>query len=207
MLGRDEYGLSNEKERVMIFLMPIYAVIALIIIRLIMKKNPARYKWLQFVLLCFMFYLPVGWDVILGRAYFSYACHKDGGIHIYETVELGPENWNEDGSPKFYNYKGNFDEEYFDGKYSQIFVFPDKKFSSMLPVLRDVVKIIDTSKGNILGEDVSYLYTSGWVINTWQPFSVAGERCPIFSEYTDNPKINNGSPQSYRKFTSYVFLR
>ncbi len=197
----------------MIFLMPIYAVITLIIIRLIMKRKPARHKWLQFFLLCFLFYLPVGWDVILGRAYFSYVCHKDGGIHIYETVELGPEHWNEDGSPKFYTERGDFDESYFGGRYKYESTLTDKSFIPKLSVSRHLSQIIDEGTGFILGEIVTYLYGGGWVINTWQPFNSSSERCPRYSDYPipsdfdDNPMTKKTDPWGYRKFGSYVFLK
>lgn len=196
----------------MIFLMPIYFIIVLVIIYKLMKRYQGKHKWRHFLLLAFLFYLPVGWDVILGRAYFNYLCHKDGGIHIYQTVELGPEYWNEDGSPKFYTEKGDFDESFFDGRYEYITTKTDRNFRIILSVSRDLTQMIDTNTGNILGERVSYLYGNGWVMETWQPFSTSGQRCPRSSDYPtpsdykDNPLVEDKGPRWYRKFHSYMFL-
>jgi hypothetical protein len=53
--------------------------------------------------------------VILGRSYFNYVCNKDGGIHIYDTVELGSEYWDKDGKPRFYTEdRGAFDSSVFE---------------------------------------------------------------------------------------------
>ena len=180
-----------------------------------MKRYQGKHKWLRFFLLAFLFYLPVGWDVILGRAYFNYLCHKDGGIHIYQTVELGPEYWNEDGSPKFYTTgfkKGNFDEGFFDGRYKQSNK-EDKSFKRRVNVSRHLIQMVDASTGHVLGEMVSYLYSNGWVMETWQPFSTPGLRCPRYSDYPnpsdfkDNLITRKTDPWGYRKFASYILLK
>jgi len=196
----------------MIFLMPIYFIIAVVVIYKLMKKYQGQHKWRRFLLLAFLFYLPVGWDVILGRAYFNYLCHKDGGIHIYQTVELGPEYWNKDGSPKFYTERGDFDEDFFDGRYEYIAVKRDQSFKRKVHVSRSLWQIIEANTGNVLGEKVSYIYGAGWVWTTWQPFNVSGQGCPrqidypTPSAYRDNPLANGKGPRWYRKFDSYIFL-
>lgn len=197
----------------MIFLMPIYALVAALVIYRLVKKYKGKHKWAYFLVLTLLFVLPVSWDVILGRVYLSYLCEKDGGIHIYQTVELGPEYWKPDGSPKFYTERGDFDEDYFDGKYHLVAVRRDQKFVTNLPVIRERTQVIDSSKETVLGEIVTYLYTNGWVINTWQPFSTSGMRCPRLSDYPtpsdikDNPLVDGKGPKWYRKFESYIFLK
>lgn len=194
----------------MIFLMPIYFIIACIVIYKMMKKYKGEHKWRRFFLLALLFYLPVGWDVILGRAYFYYSCNKDGGLHIYQTVKLGPEHWNEDGSPKFYIPKGrwkagNFAPEYFDNRYSHELVI-DRTFNSVLPVSRSLIQLKDKLSDEVLGEKISYTYHNGWVMETGQPFSVRGQSCPQYTDYIDNPLYIGVEPRGYRKFTSYIFL-
>jgi len=195
----------------MIYLMPIYLIIEFIFIVKLMKAFPSKHKISQFLLLSFLFYLPVGWDVMLGRAYFNYHCEKDGGIHIYQTVELGNEYWNDDGSPKFYTERGSFDEEFFDGRYEKK-QDDDRTFETMLPVSRYLLQIIDTNTGYVAGEIVTYQYTNGWVWNTGQPFSTRGIMCPqVFdfptpSDLVDNPLANGKGSQLYRKLHSYIFL-
>jgi hypothetical protein len=186
--------------------MPIYFIIALIIIIKLMKKYPSKHRIVQFLLLSFLFYLPVGWDVMLGRAYFYYLCHKDGGIHIYQTVELGPEYWNKDGSPKFYTEKGDFDEN-FSGKYLEKFSVINLSLGGLLPVVKYSSQIIDKNTNKILGEWIYYGYRGGWVINTWQPFHVSPERCPSINSDKENQLAKGQGFWSYRRFDSYIFLK
>jgi len=86
----------------MLFVMPIYFLIVLLIIIKALGKYNGKYTYLLFLWLYFLFNLSVGWDVIAGKLYFKHICEKDGGVHIYQTVELVPECWDEDGRPKFY---------------------------------------------------------------------------------------------------------
>ncbi len=102
-----------------LLLLPFYLLIVFFVIRWILKQIEGRRKrWLMFLFLAFLFYLPLGWDVILGRAYFHYLCATQGGVHVYQTVELGPEYWNPDGSPKFITEDGWFDDDVFEGNIS-----------------------------------------------------------------------------------------
>ena len=103
----------------MFLLIPIYLIAASIGIYQLMKLYKGKKRWRVFFSLIFLFYLPLGWDVILGRTYFYYLCNKDGGIHIYETVELGFEYWHKDGSPRFY-IDGDFDNYIFNEQYNAV---------------------------------------------------------------------------------------
>ncbi len=198
----------------MIFLMPLYFIIVCVVIYKLMKKYKGQHKWRRFFLLAFLFYLPVGWDVILGRAYFYYLCNKDAGIHIYETVELGPEHWNEDGTPKFITtkthngetYFNNFDEAYFDNRYEFHVARIDRTFSTSFNILRDLMQIVESDSKKVLGEEVRYLYWGGWVWNTEQPFSTQSEVCFPLNDYADNPLAREDTPPWYKKFVSYIFL-
>lgn len=188
----------------MIFLMPIYFIIVCIAIYKLMKRYQGKHKWRHFFLLAFLFYLPVGWDVILGRAYFSYLCHKDGGVHIYQTVELGPEYWNEDGSPKFYTEKGAFDSTFFDGRY--IFQMSDTRYTGPFRTIQYTDQIFDIKTESLLGEWVQYGTLGGWVVNTGTPFGQSEINCHSYSDTPDN-QFSTGGNSTHRKFVSYIFLR
>jgi hypothetical protein len=199
----------------MIFLMPIYFVIAIVVIYKLMKSYQGNHKWRQFFILAFLFYLPVGWDVILGRTYFHYLCAKDGGIHIYDTVKLGPEYWDKDGRPRFYTEdKGWFESSVFEGRY--VFKSSDTKYKNKLlfNTTKYLHQIVDTKTGNILGEWVKYGMTGGWVTNTGTPFGVSGVQCHSYDATPDNPLITGNALTNatgkinthYSKFTSYIFL-
>ena len=195
----------------MIFLMPIYFIIACVVIYKLMKSYKGQHKWPRFFLLAFLFYLPVGWDVILGRTYFYYLCNKDAGIHIYETVELGPKHWNEDGTPKFYTikthngktYLNNFDEAYFDNQYELLLSPPDITYFNFI---KAQVKVVESDSKKVLGERVRYIYSGGWVWNTGQPFNVRNTVCFRLNDLADNPLAAKDTPPHFRKFVSYIFL-
>ena len=172
-----------------------------------MKGYEGKHAWLRVILLGFLFFLPVGGDVIVWKVYFSYLCQKDTGNHIYETVTLGPEHWNDDGSPKFHTKRGDFDEAYFDGQYVIVVGRKDKKFTSPFNMLRSLQQIIDTSTNRILAERVKYLYWGGWVWNTWQPFRPGTTGCPTEDELQENPLVGNKGPIGYRQFDSYIFVK
>ncbi|MDB2705255.1 hypothetical protein N9Y67_01800 [Pseudomonadota bacterium] len=187
----------------MIFLMPVYFIFAVVVIYKLMKKYQGQHKWRRFLLLAFLFYLPVGWDVILGRAYFYYLCNKNGGVHIYDTVELSPEYWDKDGRPRFYTEdRGAFDSSVFGGRY--IFNVLDSK--GPFRTKKELNQIIDTKTGDILGEWVKYSTSGGWVTNTGTPFGVTGIRCHSYDETLDNPLSKGMGNSTHRKFTSYIFL-
>ena len=188
----------------MIFLMPIYFIIACVVIYKLMKKYKGQHKWRRFFMLAFLFYLPVGWDVILGRAYFHYQCNKDGGIHIYETVELGEKYWNDNGSPKFYTERGAFDSSAFEGRY--VFKRSDGQYTGPFRTNRYLNQIIEVKTANILGEWVKYETLGGWVTNTGTPFGQSGIQCHFYDDTLDNPLAKGMGNSTHKKFISYIFL-
>ena len=135
--------------------------------------------------LVLIFYLPVGWDVLLGRSYFYYLCNKDGGFHIYHTVKLGQEHWKPDGYPKFYTNKPEFDSEYFQGQYT-IIQGPDREFNNLFNVRRSVIRVLDVINNKVMGEKVRYIYSGGWVWSTGQPFHAKNQVCPQTLHYKRN---------------------
>lgn len=188
----------------MFLLVLIYLIAALVGIYQLMKLYKGKKKWRVFFLLLFLFYLPLGWDVILGRAYFHYLCNKDGGIHIYEAVELGPEYWYRNGKPKFYT-NGDFDGHAFNGQYKGM-TSSKRNFNKLLNIGRNTYQIIDQSKSNLLGEWIRYNYFGGWLAHA-QPFHVSGISCHVYSDTPDNPLALNVGNATHQKFTSYIFLR
>jgi hypothetical protein len=89
--------------------------VAIALVTRFVKKT--HWRWLSrgslFVVLLF---LPFA-DQIIGSYYFDHLCKTEGGLHVYQTVELGPEYYREDGSPRFIDSKGKFDSSIFEGRY------------------------------------------------------------------------------------------
>ena len=190
----------------MFLLIPFYLIFALIMIYYFMKRYTGQHKWRRFFLLAFLFYLPVGWDVILGRAYFYYLCSKDGGVHIYQTVELGQEYWSKDGSPKFYAEKWPFDNTILGRRY--VFERPDDRYTTkrIFKIVKYTRAIIDTATKQVMGEWVTYENFGGWVMNTGTPFGYSSSPCHSYSNTPDNPNSMGASKPEHKKFISYIFL-
>ena len=167
-------------------LIPPYLIFAFFVMWRVLKKQPDRKrKWRMGLLTAFLLYLPFGWDVILGRAVFYTLCATQGGVHVYQTVELGPEYWNEDGSPKFIMENGELDENIFGGRYESKRV-SDRNFSKLLNIGRFERTIIDRKTGGKLGTLTRIMYFGGWFLNH-TGFVVGANDCP--SEYGIYPKL------------------
>ncbi len=158
-------------------LIPPYLIFAFFVMRNVLKKqNTRKRKWQMGLLTAFLLYLPLGWDVILGRAVFYGLCATQGGVHVYQTVELGPEYWNEDGSPRFFSRDLGFDEiNILDGYLGSRET--DSDYSKALNLSVTKYEIVDVEKDVTMGVYVKYTYFGGWFMN-YTGFHVGGESCP-----------------------------
>ncbi len=120
------------------------------------------------------------WDVIIGRAVFYTLCATNGGINIYQTVELEPEYFDEDGVPLFFDrnkfslndmtlgnqYVGNEERRY---------------VSKLLNIITHHEDIVDVKNNQSLGLVRYYVYKGGWVFNELDTGSGSGDSCPKYS--------------------------
>ena len=158
-------------------LIPPYLIFAFFIMRAVLKKQLiCKRKWRMGLLTAFLLYLPFGWDVILGRAVFYTLCATQGGVHVYQTVELGPEYWNEDGSPKFILENGELNEKIFKGKYH--LKRKTEKHTEYISYYD--TQLINTETNNIIADRVMIDYLGGWFVR-YTGFFVTGSRCPTES--------------------------
>lgn len=147
-------------------LLPPYLIIAIIVIWKVLKRVEGKgKKWSVFFLLVFAFYLPLGWDVILGRAYFYYLCETQGGVHVYQTVELGPKYWDDDGNPGFiYSENGELDELFLANRYT--IIRGDKKaYSKTFRITSIVTELLDNRTNDVIADRVIIFYGGGWFLN------------------------------------------
>ncbi len=178
-------------------LLPPYLIVAVIVIwRVVRSVKGKGKKWGAFFILVFSFYLPLGWDIMLGRAYFYYLCETQGGVHVYSTVELGSEYWAADGSPVFISSDGFSDGDEFNRKY--IFKkVAQRNFFKTLNIAKYPDQVINTETGGVLGEKISFVYFGGWFLNS-TGFVVAGTRCHGYSRGHESG--------SYRDFINTIFV-
>ena len=168
-------------------LIPPYLIFAFFVMRAVLKKqNTRKRKWQMGLLTAFLLYLPFGWDVILGRAVFYTLCATQGGVHVYQTVELGPEYFDEDGVPLFYDAKMNINDVNVAGKYI-IKMKRDRYLSRILNLSKNQYEVIEVGSGKVNGDYILYKYFGGWFMS-YTGFGEKGEGCPsskLASEYLE----------------------
>jgi hypothetical protein len=119
-------------------------------------------------------FLPFA-DQIIGRYYFDHLCETEGGLHVYQTVELGPKFYHEDGSPRFMDSKGRFDGSIFNGRYE--FRRQTKNYHSNIVLIEsDIQSIIDTHTGKLLATFNRFIYRGGW-LNEYFSYHRGGIGC------------------------------
>ena len=156
-------------------IIPPYLIIAFFVMRAVLKKQLTRKrKWKMGVLTAFLLYLPLGWDVILGRAVFYGLCATQGGVHVYQTVELGAEYFDKDGSPKFIN-KGLLNESILNNKYNAD-IYKEIYFNKILSVKKIHTRIKESKSDKIIGKRVIFSYLGGW-FSRYSGVFVRGEQC------------------------------
>ncbi|MCW9024494.1 MAG: hypothetical protein OQK73_07410 [Gammaproteobacteria bacterium] len=168
-------------------LIPPYLIFAFFVIRAVLKKQfTHNRKWQMGLLTAFLLYLPLGWDVILGRTVFYTLCATQGGIHVYQTVELGPEYWGENGEPRFFYRDLGFNEinivDRYLGRRNT-----NSNYSKTLNLSITKYEVVDTEKNSTLGLYVKYTYFGGWFMN-YTGFHVVGNSCPS-SKNLDNDLV------------------
>jgi hypothetical protein len=121
-------------------------------------------------------------DILQGRWWLNHACETEGGLHIYHKVELGPEYWREDGSPKYINItgtaleRGNFNSEVFENQIVQ--EIEDYRYEKYPRIRVMATRILDRPNARVLGEVKVFFYDGGRLAYALGEF--AGETCPDF---------------------------
>lgn len=119
-----------------------------------------------------LFFIAVLWgDTIAGYIYLNHLCTAQGGSHVYQTVELGPEYWNEDGSAKFiYPKRTIINGKFVGGKFNDMF---SKKFTSNSTSnkyleygIYKFEREVRNYENDLIAEYRFYLYKGGWLDNS-----------------------------------------
>lgn len=119
------------------------------------------------------------WDIIIGRAVFYTLCVTQGGIHVYQTVELGAEYFDKDGVPLFYDRNKFVKNMGVAGRYKGVSEW--EGLNSLLHLRVHSEKIKDKKNNNILGEIKYFVYNGGWIFNSLKVGGGGGESCPSYS--------------------------
>ncbi|MGA8148236.1 MAG: hypothetical protein WB870_11770 [Gallionellaceae bacterium] len=131
----------------------IYVVIGGLIIKRISRR------WLKGLMVVIWILIPTG-DEIVGRVYFNHLCSTEGGVKVYQSVELPAEYWDDKGVGKFFKVNGDLDHSFFRGRFEELsFTNP---YSSALGIDETRQKVVDKSNQVVLGEVVSFMFWGGW---------------------------------------------
>ncbi len=117
------------------------------------------------------------WDVIIGRAVFYTLCATQGGVHVYQTVELGPEYFDKEGVPLFYDRSKIFNNMTLAERYVGVSEHK-KNISRLLNVKLIEKKILDKNRNIELGSITYFIHFGGWAFNSLNTGAASGNRCP-----------------------------
>ncbi|MCB2184531.1 MAG: hypothetical protein KQH63_21115 [Desulfobulbaceae bacterium] len=161
----------------------LYMFVAVKVTLLLRRRIAEEKKKIWMTIGCILFFLVVPFgDEILGPIYFRYLCASQGGYHIYQTVELGPEYFDKDGSPKFITETGELDEEMLGGRFVKK-RDNNKKFSTLLNISRLHTFIEDTTNNKVIGRHVAFSYWGGGILNSLGFERVVASRCHQSDSY------------------------
>ncbi len=117
-----------------------------------------------------VFLLPFS-DDIAGRIYFNHLCETEGGVRVYQTVELPAEYWDAQGRPKFFKENGDLNHSLLNNRFGE--PSTTKSYSTFFGIDESHQQLIDNSNQKILGEVISFLYWGGWVSRDLSPHNTA----------------------------------
>jgi hypothetical protein len=159
----------------------LYLVAAIFVTRWLVKRaSSGKAKWVTGLVSALVFFLIPTWDHILGAIYFRYLCNMEGGITVYKTVELRPEHWNSDGTPRFITRSSYLDKQLLEGRYMRKKNFEDHSYDPFRITLDEDI-IAESQSGERLGKKTSFIYFGGWVANNTGAH-VVGSRCHSYQD-------------------------
>ncbi len=139
------------------------------------KPEKVSSKWLASIgTAVFLLVVPMA-DNIVGEVYLRYLCATQGGIHVYQTVELGPEYFGEDGVPLFYDKKKLIEEMSLNGRYAGR--IKGSNSSRFLNIEKRSRELFDEETGQVLGTIVHFIHFGGKLVNS-TGLHVSGTSCP-----------------------------
>jgi hypothetical protein len=113
-------------------------------------------------------FLPVS-DEIAGRIYFNHLCKTEGGVKVYQTIELPAKYWDEDGKPRFYNENnGNFTLPA-----EKFYKVDSKKVIRRFGVQERRTFILNINTNEIIGEKLLFRYWGGYILKNFTPHNSA----------------------------------
>ena len=83
---------------------PVYIALAFLVGKKFIKKSMSLKIIGGMVVFLVALPLPIA-DEIAGRMYFNHLCETEGGVKVYQTIELPAEYWDEEGGAEIFKTK------------------------------------------------------------------------------------------------------
>ncbi len=113
------------------------------------------------IIFLLLFFLPFA-DEIAGRIYFNYLCTTEGGVKVYQRVELPAEYWGKQGRSKLFNKNGYLNHDFWvkelDESGGKV-----KRYSTIFAIDKDTYPIKERISQNVLAEVTTFRYWGGWI--------------------------------------------
>lgn len=140
-----------------VYSIEIVAVVFLLIYRFILKRKETLYTVVFFV---FLLVVVIRADFIYSWIDMNVSCAGGPKVEVYETVEIGPEYFDQDGWPIYLTKKplGKFDEMVFSNRYSVAIEGADTKYGA----IRLRVKLVDSRAGDMMSKVDFFRNRPGW---------------------------------------------
>ena len=159
-----------------LLLLVYFFIVLIIIARIVIRsKKTIKRKIIATLAVLFLSIIPIWWDEILGRMYFSYVCNKEAGTKIFKTHNLDVSYWNKDGKPMFIE-SGLLDEEVLGNRFV-VKKDSDKSFSKIFNITKFETSLIDLYGNVELGKVTKFIYFGGWIVK-YSGFHNVGDVCP-----------------------------
>lgn len=135
----------------------VFPIMAILVTKWMVRRAKTRiYKGLVLIT-CFAGFWELFWlHDTLAQWELKTICEKEGGIRVYKTVELPPEYFTPDGSPKFVKPNGDLDEAMLGGQYKYISESSDSYSHHFTQVSRFRDAIVDKRTNLVLAERRSF---------------------------------------------------
>ena len=164
--------------------LPICFLIAIWLCRNVFRLESPLKIFVGILVFAVLFTLPFT-DEIAGRIYFNHLCESEAGATIYQPIELSPENWKADGTPKFYKGANNNDvPSYAFDRLGIEFEAEWVEKKRLLNVTQHGSVIKEKKSGKRYSEVVGFWYKGGWINRKLTPHP-SGISCNSANYYDD----------------------
>lgn len=144
-----------------------------------------------------VFFVPFG-DEIAGRIYLSHLCSTKARMKVFQTVELPPEYWDEEGRPKYLGPYGFVDMKLLPNRFEWRNI-DEPYLDSVIKIEKWRSQLLDKKTQTVLGERITYMRHFGWM-NRFSPAPNIGESCRELEGESNREKLAQEEREQEQQF-------